>query len=309
MGLFKNNYDTPGKGVLKTPHEKKGFFKFWELFGGHFGKLIKLNLMYFVFCIPLFALVMSVMGFFGGFKKIYLLLAIPSVIIGPATAALMKVARNFAQERPCFVFHTFNDAMKKNFRQGIIMGIIDVVFVLGFLIGVPMYANWAKANTIMYVPYAICLICMLMFLMMHFYIYLMICSTTLNLKQILKNSFFLVSLGLKESLWTLLAVAFIVVGIVLFIPYTLIVIPLLPMSMIAFIESFNCFPVIRKHVIQPYYDSRGEENPEFDYKKVSEDEALFKDKAEYERDHPASAPSPEKRYSDSNHSRRGKTIS
>ena len=31
MALF-GNYDRPGRGVLKTPHEKTGFFKFWEIY-------------------------------------------------------------------------------------------------------------------------------------------------------------------------------------------------------------------------------------------------------------------------------------
>ena len=46
----------------------------------------------------------------------------------------------------------------------------------------------------------------------------------------------------------------------------------------ALVIAFNCFPVIRKYVIQPYYDKLGEESPEFDFKKVDKDEALFEDK-------------------------------
>ena len=41
--------------------------------------------------------------------------------------------------------------------------------------------------------------------------------------------------------------------------------------------SFNCYPVVRKYVIQPYYDQRGEDNPEFDYLKT-EEEAVFEDR-------------------------------
>ena len=45
--------------------------------------------------------------------------------------------------------------------------------------------------------------------------------------------------------------------------------------------AFNCFPIIRKYVIQPYYDERGEENPEFAYRDT-EDEAVFVDTPETE---------------------------
>lgn len=310
MALFGNNFDTPGRGVLKTPHEKKGFFKFLELLGGHLGKLVKLNFMYFIFCIPMIALILAMLGAFGEFRKIYLLLALPATLFGPATAAMMKVARNFSQERPCFVFHQFNETMKKDFKQGMIMGVIDVISVMSFLVGIPMYSQWAGNNKMMYVPFAICLMCMMMFLMMHFYIYLLICSTNLNMRQIIKNSFFLVSLGLKESMWTLLAMLVTVLPIVLFFPYSILLLPVFPMAFIGFIQSFNCFPVIRKHVIQPYYDKLGEDNPEFNYRKVSEDESVFKDKAEYERTVPVKSQTSEKKHNGkSGGNRRGKTIS
>lgn len=302
MALF-GNYDTPGRGVLKTPHEKKGFFKFWEIYGRHFWKLIQLNLIYFIFCIPLFLMLLLILGINGEFRTVYLLLAIPSVIIGPATAAMMKIARNFSQERPCFVVHHFNEALKKNFKQGIIMGIIDVIFIMGFFVGIPIYKQWASQNSVMYIPYIICLVCMIMFFMMHFYIYLMICSTNLNMRQIIKNSFYLVSLGIKESLWTLLAIVLVAAVIYLFMPYSFFIVPFWPLTFIGFIQCFNCYPVIRKHVIQPYYDQRGEENPEFNYRKASPDEALFEDKAAEE-----TAP-PKKDKKQSHGHGKGKTIS
>mgnify|MGYP001779416144 len=48
MSLF-GNYNTPGRGVLKAPQEKKGIFKFFEVYGRHMWKLMELNLLYFVF--------------------------------------------------------------------------------------------------------------------------------------------------------------------------------------------------------------------------------------------------------------------
>lgn len=278
MSLF-GNYNTPGRGVLKTPHEKKGFFKFWEVYGRHMWKLMQLNVIYFVFCIPFLAMLVLLLA--TG-DPLWLLLAIPSVIIGPATAGMTKVARNFSQERPAFVLHDFWDSFKKNFRQGTAMGIIDIIFILGFIVGIPVYRQLAEQNSMMYIPFVICLACMVIFYMMHFYIYLMICSTNLTMKQILKNSLFLVSLGIKESAWTLLSSLIILFMIYLFMPYTFFIIPFFPLTFIAFIACFNCYPVIRKHVIQPYYDQRGEANPEFAYKTVAPDEALFEDRAEEE---------------------------
>lgn len=275
MALFPN-YNTPGRGVLKTPHEKRGFFKFWEVYGRHMWKLMELNMFYFIFCIPL---LLTIFFLFTTFNPAWLLLAIPSIIVGPATAGMTKVARNFSQERPAFVFHDFFEAFKKNMNQGLIMGAIDVIFIMGFIVGIPVYKSLAEQNTIMYIPFIICLCCMLVFYMMHFYIYPMICSTHLTMKQILKNSLFLLNLGIKESMWTLFSTLLVILLVYLFMPYTYFIIPFFPMSFICFIACFNCYPVIRKHVIQPYYDQRGEKNPEFAYLEADPDEAVFTDRA------------------------------
>ena len=59
--------------------------------------------------------------------------------------------------------------------------------------------------------------------------------------------------------------------------FAVVVIP----SLLGLIYAFNNFPAIRKYVIQPYYDERGEENPEFAYRNT-EGEALFVDTPETE---------------------------
>ncbi len=275
MALF-GNYDTPGRGVLKTPHEKKGFFKFWEIYGRHMWKLMELNLLYFLFCLPLFAAVILSLSTYNPY---WLVLCIPGTVIGPATAAMTRVARNFSQERPAFVMHDFFKAFKTNFKQGMAMGVIDNIFVIWFIVGIPVYKSLAEQNSMMYIPFVISLACMLTFFMMHFYIYQMMCSTNLTMGQILKNSLFLVNLGIKQTIWTLL-VSLIVMGLTyMFMPYTYFIIPFFPMTFIAFVACFNCYPVIRKHVIQPYYDQRGELNPEDAAAIAAPGEALFVDKA------------------------------
>ncbi len=274
MALF-GNYNTPGRGVLKTPHEKRPFFKFWEIYFRHCWQLMGLNMFYFLFTIPLFATVIL-----AGENLKWLALMAVSGIMGPATAAMTRVVRNFSQERPTFMMHDFFRAFKLNFKQGLIMGYIDTVVVISFIIGVPMYQQMAQNNTAMYVPYVITLACMLVFLMMHFYIYQMMCSTNLTMMQILRNSLFLVSVGLKSTIFTLLATLFVVIFCYLMLLVTpavgIALVMIMPFTFLTFVACFNCYPVIRKNVIQPYYDQRGEQNPE---EATVEGEALFEDKA------------------------------
>ena len=91
MGLMPR--DPSQKGVLKTPHEKTGFVKYAAIYFSHFWKLMALNFIYVLFCLPI-------------------------VTIGPATAALTKVCRNYSQERHAYLFADFWAAFKQNFKQG-----------------------------------------------------------------------------------------------------------------------------------------------------------------------------------------------
>lgn len=256
MSLF-GNYETPGKGIPKAPMDKKGIFKFFEIYGRRFWKLIQLNIIYVIFCIPV-------------------------VTFGPATAAMTKVARNYSQERNAFVLGDFIDTFKKCFKQSFLMGLIDILFGAAFCVGIPTYFAWAQQNSMIYIPLVICISLMILFFMMHFYIYLMIVSTNLKMKQILKNSMFLVSLGIKSSLFTLLVWVLVIAIVLLVYPFSIFLVVFWPLSFLCFVTAFNCYPVIRKYVIQPYYDSRGEDNPEFDYLKVKEDEAVFEDNPQIE---------------------------
>ena len=280
MGFF-SNYENAGPGIPKAPQEKTDFFKFFEIYGRRFWKLMEINLMYFIFYLPLFlgmtilfketiSVNIKVVGI-GALGIIFI------ASIGPATAGFTKVIRNYSQERNAFVLIDFFDTFKKCYRQSFIMGIIDVIFAVGFVVSVVSYSTWAQQNSVMYIPFIICLSCMLMFIMMHFYIYQLIVSTNLSLMQIIKNSFLLVGISVKRCLFNILIIAIIVFLILFFYPYSVFVVPFLPLSFGCFLICFNCYPFIRKYVIQPYYKARGEESPEFDYLK-DDGETVFEDK-------------------------------
>ncbi len=274
-------YNYRPRGLARPPREKKGIFKFFEIYGRRFWTLIELNFIYFVIFIPILV-GWYLVGKFGSYTPLLLGL-ITAVLFGPATTAITKICRNYSQERNAFVIADFFDTFKKNFKQGLIMGIIDVVFTAGFVVALPSYMTWAEKESFMYVPFVLTISFMIVFFMMHFYIYLMIASTNLSLIKILRNSFFLVPLGLKYSLFTLLNWLWVAGLVVLLYPYSIFIVPIWPLSFLCFVNAFNCYPVIRKYVIQPYYDQRGEDNPEFDYLKKKEDEDIFEDNPELDK--------------------------
>ncbi|MDR2531613.1 MAG: DUF624 domain-containing protein [Oscillospiraceae bacterium] len=254
FGFF--DYSKAGKGVSKNEPEKRRFFKFMELFGRKFWKFFYINMLYFLFCIPI-------------------------ITFGPATVALTQVMRKFTLEQPIFIFDEFWKAFKKNFKQGVIIGIFDVIFILAFFIAYLYYNHLTAVEPTLFnlalMSMTIAAGCFI--LMMHFYIYLQIATLTLSLNQIIKNSMLLVILGIKGNLVTLLFIALFTAGIYMFFLFAVFLLPLIPFAWLNFLMVFNAYPVITKYIITPFYEARGEKNPEIpDWsQEESEEEVLFED--------------------------------
>ena len=150
MGLF-SNYEKLGPGVSKNPDAKAPLFKFLELYGSHFSKLIILNFILILSLVP-FCLVLLVEYLNLSDKAFgvvfYILFALLASLLGPALCGFMKILRNIATERPVFIWHDYWKAFKDNFKQGIIMGLIDAVFVIAVSFAFPMYFKMAEQKDV-----------------------------------------------------------------------------------------------------------------------------------------------------------------
>ncbi len=259
MSLFGlNDYTKAGPGIAKNAPKKKPFFEFFELYFRKFWKLLELNLLTALFCIPV-------------------------VTIGPAIAGMTRVLRNYRLEKNAFIFHDFWKGFSRNLKQSIPIGLLDILFAVSAYAALQVYpAMYKNSGSIIYI--ILCVISVsfaLTLLMMNFYIFPMIVATDLSLANIIKNSFFLTCVGLKKNVITLLVVVFVVLllGVMIVLhPLSVIIIPIWPISFLGFLIMFNSYPLIQKYVIDPYYEERGESNPEYAYlEPLDEEEAIFTD--------------------------------
>lgn len=278
LGLFYD-YNTSGKGVAKNGPKKKPFFKFWEQFASKFWKLFTVNLIYFLFSGFLFVYAAFLLAG-QTLNNYFLLLALPVfVLFGPSTAAVMQVMRKFTLEKPIFLFDEFKNAFKNNFRQALPVGIFDILFFVLFFYGINFYANVADSDpsagnlAMLVVTTAIAVYVF----MAHFYIYLEIVSLTLPLGKIIKNSLLLTIMGIKVNIINFVVTASFFLVIYLSLPYSTLVLPFLPFGWIMFLYAFNCYPVIQKYIINPYYESKGMRNPELPDEENNE-EKIFTDR-------------------------------
>ena len=253
------DYDKAGPGVPKNAPQKKAFFRFWDIYIPRFWKLAGLNFIYLLCCLPI-------------------------ITIGPATAGFTYVLRKYSCDRFADMSDFFR-IFKRDFKKSFIMGIVDIfiVFVASFSLYF-YYFNFKEGSKFFGGVFIITLSCTFILIMMHFYIYLMIVLLDLKLSKIIKNSLLLVYAGFKTNIITFFIVSAVVALLAyLFMSTTLIVWPFLgfivafvALSFIGLVICFNTFPIIRKYVIDPYYEERGEKNPE-DAEMETEGEAIFTD--------------------------------
>ncbi len=255
------DYEKAGTGVEKNAPKKKAFFEFFELYFRYCWRLIKLNVLTFIFCLPV-------------------------VTIGPALAGMTKVLRNYTLDKSAFIFHEFWKGFSNNWKQSLPIGLLDTLFAISAAAALYVYPRMGEAaeqqggsGTIYTVLCVISVSFALTLFMMNFYIMPMIIATDLSLKNIVKNSFYLTCVALKKNIITLLAVGLTVVLLVLTgMIGIFMLVPIWAISFIGFIIMFNSYPQIQKYVINPYYEERGMDNPEYDYlKPLSADDSVFTD--------------------------------
>lgn len=260
MAALFYNYEKSGTGVSKNAPKKKRPLLFLQIVWRKLGQLLALNFIYTICCIPIF-------------------------LIGPATAGLVRVLRKYSVERHAFIIHDFFKSYKQNFKASFIVGISNIFLAVCVYAGYRVYPYLAEQydSMLLYVPLIIMLSIAFTTLIMSFYSYIMIVTTSISLKNIIKNSFFLTLAAFKTNIITLLLAVIIILAVAALVIYNLsfvLLLPFMPISLIWLLICFNCYPVVERFVITPYYEERGEVNPE--HITTQDGETLFADKGGHE---------------------------
>lgn len=251
FGLF--DYSRPGPGVSKEAPQKHRFFLFFEVFFRKFSKLILINMLYLVSCIPI-------------------------VTIGPATAGFTYIMRNFSREEHAFLWMDYRDTIKANWKQALVASLINAACMLLLVFAIPFWYQQYLHNVWMVVPFAFCASAGLVFVFMQYYLYVMMITFRLNLLQLYKNAFFFAFLGILPNL--LLTAVIGILGYLLFVLTQ--VMPLvgwvlviaIAFSFFGLLINFVVWPVLKKYMIDPYYS----QHPEEKAGEQQEDGAVFTDR-------------------------------
>lgn len=271
MGLFSANYNKPGPGVEKDAPPKPRFFIFFEVLKRKFWHLIRVNFLYVLCNIPALVLAFAVSSVYmqkinidnGGFSDLYIrvfvaviMMFLSVITIGPVQAGFTYILRNYSREEHAFIWWDFKDNFIKNFKQGMIITGIDLVVMYILGIALNFYINYQGFLSI--AASAFVFLSIVIFCIMHLYLYPMLVTVKLSIKNLYKNAFIFSILKLLPNILffvlnILIAYATFynpIIGVILY----LLIIP----SFIGLMNNFFVNPTIKKYVVDPLQPADGE---------------------------------------------------
>ncbi len=260
FGLF--NYEKEGPGIAKNAPKKRAPIVFFEIYGRKFWQLFYANLL-------------------------FLLTTLLVVTRGLADVGLCKITRNFAREKHAFVREDFFETIKRNWKQALPIGIINlfvtalltfnaVYYFFGMfpgawsIFGVDTTGLQAMTPGILdHVVIAVTVFGYMAFTWMKYYIPMLTMTFKYSTKDVYINSFKFAIVGLKQNLlisvilitlYAIVAALFLAFGSWQIGILILIIVSLFLPAFRSLLIQFTIFPLIRTMIIDPYY----KEHPEAD---------------------------------------------
>lgn len=199
----------------------------------------------------------------------YVLFALSALIIftfGVVNAGSTYVLRNMAKGDPVFIFSDFFYAIKRNWKQALPFGILDLLFLSLITFDV-FYMYTAAENLMMSIFFGITMAVALIYFWMRFYIYIQMVTFDLSVYKILKNSLILALLGFKRNIMATLGIVllvafnlFLAFGTGGFLMAAAILFPfVLLFSNGAFMSTYAAYFKIKEIMIDPYEAEHPEE--------------------------------------------------
>lgn len=179
---------------------------FFEMLRIRFSGLFGVNMLYLAFCIPAIAWsgfnldVLSnsldpetgagLINFFeDGYLTIYLLGMIPCLALcGVGMSGTSYVLRNWARDQHSFVWSDFKDAIKGNWKSGLVIGLINGASLIVTYVCYQYYGLQIAQSAFWVVPQTFVVICCALWWMMNMVIFPMMVTYDMKLGQLIRNS-------------------------------------------------------------------------------------------------------------------------
>lgn len=264
--IFKTfeKYKKPGKGVPDDYVQKFGILEFFKIYFRKFWSLLKLGLIYSLMSLP--------MLFISGFALSYLFLPMMRSdyagdlvfrlmfaslmlvsqmnVIGPLHAGYTYVLRNFAKEKPAFIWSDMMKYAKANLKQSLAVMLIDIAVtaVAGFAVYFYSYMN-GSLGMLSTVLSALVIIVFLFYMIMHIYIYPLMVTFEYNVKQIYSTAARFAAAMIHINLPLILLVTGLIYVLFINMFVGIVLLPLAGFVTITFAENYVAYYGIKRFLL------------------------------------------------------------
>ena len=197
----------------------------------------------------------------------YLMYSIFTLVItfGLSTIGMVYNIRNVCTGEHVDTWNDFFYSIKRNFKQGIVIGIMDALLICLLVYDIFAYRS-ESAEFIFLVFFYASIVFAVIYYIMRFYIYLQLVTCEMTIGKMIKNAFLLTVLGFKRNFIGLIgALAFIFAFLYAYIllpQFSVLLLCMFAFSFLTYIGVYCAYPIIKRYVIDPYYEDHPDERPE-----------------------------------------------
>jgi len=194
------------------------------------------------------------------------------ITFGIGTAAITYIQRNYIKGTPVDLTTDFVDSIKRNWKQSILLGILDLVLLFVLLFDLFNYVYAGQSFLTLVMMYATAFLSIL-YLLMRPYLYLMCVTFDIKIRKMLKNALIMATNGWKRNVPCGLLALFVLflnvivfsfipsLGVGMFFVFTI--------SVAWFFQIYGAWPVLKKNMIDPFYEETEED---------AQEEVVFRDR-------------------------------
>ncbi len=233
-----------------------------------------------------------------------LLLGMHLVIVGPVHAGVVYVLRNYAREEHAFVWSDFKEHALANWKQSFSTALLSFAATLLFVVNYAFYNNNLVfgSNVLRIILQTVVTVMFVLWCMMQLYLYPMMVTFDLKVKQLLRNCLMFAILRLPLNLLILLVsfiVLFVIPGILLVLGYGISILAaavwflFFAVGFNIFLTTFFSYRALDKHMISRLKaEEEASELEETAAEELEEEEEEEEEKTGQEDSEPGFAPSP-----------------
>jgi len=215
-----------GNQEVPTAIPEKGVRLYCFLVYNNLFKLIRLNLLYILFCIPI-------------------------ITIPAASGGMARVLIKLVDTGQCFVFSDFYEEFKRNFARYLSLGLLSITSVL-LLYLLASYCIEIKYYLVGAIGLFISAAGIMLLVVMSLYAYVLTASVNLRFFQVIKNGFLLCLVSLRRNVLLVAGLVLMTILTYLLFPFSLLWIILIGLSMTGLAICLIVRSPIKKYITDPF---------------------------------------------------------